>query len=127
MIRISRLAGCLVALGTLGAVSASHAACTYPKAPGQMPDGKSATKDEMIAAQGSVKQFIADVDAYIKCVDEENPPPAAGTQLTEQQKKDQDARERLRTQKHNAAVADEEAVRDRFNEQLHAYNEAHKK
>jgi hypothetical protein len=127
MIRIPRLALCLVALGTVGAVPASYAACSYPKAPSQIPDGKTASKDEMIAAQSQVKQFLADMDVYLKCVDEENPPAPAGTQLTEAQKKAQDAQERVRVQKHNAAVADEEAIADRFNTQRKAYNEAHPK
>ena len=127
MIRIPRLAACLVALGTVGAVPASEAACTYPKAPSSIPDGKTASLDEMKAAQAVVKQFVTDMEAYIKCIDEDNPPAAAGAPLTEEAKKAQDARERVRTQKHNAAVADEEAVADRFNAQRKAYNEAHAK
>ena len=126
MIRIPRLAACLVALGTLGAVPA-YASCNYPKAPSQIPDGKTASLDEMRAAQGAVKQFMTDMDVYLKCIDEENPPAAAGATLTDEQKKAQDARERVRVQKHNAAVADEETVADRFNTQRKAYNEAHPK
>jgi hypothetical protein len=127
MIRIPRLAACLVALGTLGAVPASYAACNYPKAPGQIPDGKTATKDEMLAAQAAVKQFMGDMDVYLKCIDEENPPPAAGTQLSDDQKKAQAAQERVRVQKHNAAVSDLESVADRFNAQRKIWVEAQKK
>jgi hypothetical protein len=127
MIRIPRLAACLVAFGTIGAVPASYAACNYPKAPSQIPDGKTAAKEEMVAAMGQVKQFMADMDVYIKCIDEENPPAPAAAKLTDEQKKAQDARERVRVQKHNAAVADEEAVAERFNTQRKAYNEAHPK
>ena len=47
--------------------------------------------------------------------------------MSDAQKKEQDAREKVRMQKHNAAVADEEAVADRFNTQLHAYNDKLKK
>ena len=127
MIRIPTFAACALALGLLGVVPASNAACTYPTAPAQIPDGKTATKDEMIAAQSAVKKFMADMDDYLKCVDEENPPKPAGTPLTDEQKKAQDARERVRVQKHNAAVADEEAIADKFNTQRKAYNEAHPK
>ncbi|MBS0376383.1 MAG: hypothetical protein JSR73_17520 [Proteobacteria bacterium] len=127
MIRIPTLAACLVALGTLGVASTSVAACKYPVAPSSIPDGKTASKEEMIAAQSAVKQFLADMDVYLKCVDDENPPAAAGTKLTDEQKKAQDAAERVRVQKHNAAVADEEAVAERFNTQRKAYNEAHQK
>ena len=127
MIRIPTLAVCLAALGTLGAVPAAYAGCSYPKAPTQIPDGKTASLDEMRTAQLAVKQFMTDMDGYLKCIDEENPPAAAGTPLTDEQKKAQDARERVRVQKHNAAVADEEAIADKFNTQRKAYNEAHPK
>jgi hypothetical protein len=127
MIRIPTLAACLVALGTLGAAATSEAACTYPKAPSQIPDGKTATLEEMVEAQKAVKTFVTEMDAYLKCVDEENPPAPAGTKLTDEQKKAQDAQERVRVQKHNAAVADEESIASRFNDQRKAYNEAHPK
>jgi hypothetical protein len=126
MIRIPSFWAPLVALGTLAFAPASFAACTYPHAPTQTPDGATATKDEMIAGQQAVKQYIADMNAYIKCIDDENPPaPTAG--MSAAQKKEQDARERVRVQKHNAAVSDEDAVADRFNTQLHIYNDKQKK
>ena len=122
MIRNSSIWASLLALAALAVAPSSFAACTYPHAPGQFPDGATATRDEMIAAQGQVKQFMADMNAYLKCVDDENPPlPTAN--MTDAQKKEQDARERVRVQKHNAAVSDQEAVADRFNTQLHIFNE----
>jgi hypothetical protein len=126
MIRIPRLAACVVALATLGAAPASYAACTYPKAPSSIPDGKTAGLDEMKTAQAAVKQFMADMDVYLKCVDDENPPPPAGAKLTDDQKKALDAAERVRVQKHNAAVADMESIAERFNTQRKIYVEAHK-
>jgi hypothetical protein len=123
MNRYPRVCASLVALGALAAAPASFAACTYPQTPGQFPDGTTATLEEMVAAQKGVKQFMADMDVYLKCVDEENPPAPAGTPLTEDQKKQQDAREKVRVQKHNAAVADEESVAERFNVQLHAFKD----
>ncbi|MBS0396081.1 MAG: hypothetical protein JSR54_15790 [Proteobacteria bacterium] len=127
MIRIPTLAASLAAVLALGAATAAQAACTYPPAPSSIPDGRTASYEDMVEANKAVKQFILDVDAYLKCVDDENPAPAAGTKLSDEQKKAVDAAERLRVQKHNAAVADEESVRDRFNEQLKAYKEAHPK
>jgi len=126
MIRTPSFSAALLALGLLAAAPAGFAACTYPKAPTQMPDGATASKDEMIAGQKEVKAFMAAMDEYLKCIDSENPPtPTAG--MSDSQKKEQDAREKMRLQKHNAAVADEEAVADRFNTQLHVYNDRQKK
>ena len=111
------------ALAALAALAApvAYAACEYPKSLAQFPDGNTASLDEMKAAQGSVKEYMAQMDGYLKCLDGESPPPPAGAQLTEAQKKEVDARERMRAQKHNAAVADMESVADRFNIQLRAY------
>ena len=111
----------LLALASLMTTPAVYAACTYPHAPPPFPDGNTAAMDAMLKGKESVKQYMSDMDAYIKCVDEESPPAPANTQLTEAQKKEQDARERVRAQKHNAAVADEEAVAERFNVQLRAF------
>jgi len=49
----------------------AFADCTYPKAPDSMPDPKAATQPEMIAAMSAFKQYNADVDAYVACLDEE--------------------------------------------------------
>ncbi len=45
--------------------------CTFPKAPDAMPNPKSASQPEMIAAMSAFKQYNADVDAYVACLDEE--------------------------------------------------------
>lgn len=49
----------------------AFAECTYPKAPDAVPDPKAATQPEMIAAMSAFKQYNADVDAYVACLDEE--------------------------------------------------------
>ena len=123
MIRIPSVHASLLALGSLLAAPSSFAACTYPKTPSALPDGATATQEEMVSSQKEVKQFMADMDLYLKCVDDESP-PAAG-KLNDQQKKEQEAREKVRVQKHNAAVSDEEALRDRWHDILVVYKEKH--
>jgi hypothetical protein len=124
MIRLSRLAACVVALGAASVASTTFAECAYPKAPTSYPDGRTATLEQMIAGQKTVKQFNADMDVYLKCVDEENPPPAEGANLTDADKKAIAAREVLRVKKHNAAVEAEEKVAEQFNTQLKIYKQA---
>lgn len=51
--------------------SMAHADCVYPKAPESMPDPKTATQPDMIAAMSAFKQYNTDVDAYVVCLDEE--------------------------------------------------------
>jgi hypothetical protein len=51
--------------------SLAAAECTYPKAPDATPEAKTATQPEMIAAMAAFKQYNADVEAYVACLDEE--------------------------------------------------------
>jgi hypothetical protein len=121
MIRFHRVAASVLLLGLTAPV---YAGCIAPKAPSSFPNGATATLAEMKEGQQSVRQFQADMATYRKCVDEESPPAPAGAALTDEQKKAQDAREKERLQKHNDSVAQEQAVADEFNQQIHAYKEA---
>lgn len=60
-------------IGTLIGLASplAFADCSYPKAPEASPDPKTATQPEMIAAMSAFKQYNADVDAYVACLDEE--------------------------------------------------------
>ena len=118
MIRFSRIAASVVALGAIIVAPESLADCTLPKAPTNIPDGKKATKEEMIAAQTVIKQYVAEIeDVYLKCVDNEaNPPPAEGA--TPEQKKAYLAREKAKAERHNVAVDEEGKVSALFNEQI---------
>jgi hypothetical protein len=120
----SRLAASLV-IGISLAAAPAWAACTYPKGPDKIPDGNSATLDEMLAAQKAVKQFDADVGAYQTCLETElNEGLAAAPTLTEDQKKE---RQKIVVQKQNAAAEEVTAVANRLNEQIRVYREKNKK
>jgi hypothetical protein len=104
---------------SLGLALQANAACEYPVAPGQFPDGKVATLDEMKAAKGTVVKYNDDMEAYLVCVKSEyETKVAAQPDATKQQKEEM---ERVQGQKHNAAVEEVTAVTERFNEQLRAY------
>ena len=45
-------------------------ACEYPQRV-DMPDGASATKDEMIAGQRDVKKYMANMETYLACIEAE--------------------------------------------------------
>jgi hypothetical protein len=49
----------------------SQAECVYPKAPTSIPDGKSASEPEMIAAMKNFKAYNDEVASFGKCLDEE--------------------------------------------------------
>src|SRR5258708_13868411 len=58
---------------TLGLLACwqANADCVYPKKPGKIPDGRTATQEEMMNAMQAQKQFDADVNAYGNCLDQE--------------------------------------------------------
>ena len=126
MIRYPKVCASLLAAGTLMA-SASVLACTHPKAPSALPDGATATLDEMKTANAAVKQYVTEMDDYLKCIDAEAPKaPAAGTKQTDEEKAALAKAQAMNTEKHNAAVAEEEAMRDDWHLRLTAFKEKDK-
>ena len=114
----------LALVATLAA-GPSYAACTYPKAPEKVPDGNTATLEEMLATQKLVKQFDADIGVYQTCLEtEHNAALAKETSLSEEQKAE---RQKILAQKQNAAADDAQALATRFNDQVKVYREKNKK
>lgn len=97
-----------------------YAACSYPKGPDRIPDGNTATMDEMLAAKKQVDQYNKDMDGYLSCIKLEYDSTVAkdAATLTEDQKGELEKRQ---VQKHNAAVDELEATAARFNEQVKVY------
>lgn len=54
-------AGCLPA----------YADCVLPPAPSKIPDGNTATQQEMITAMETLKEYNQDVETYTKCLEYE--------------------------------------------------------
>lgn|SRR5690606_1388875 len=99
--------------------SPAWADCSYPKQPGKIPDGKSATRDEMVATQKVVKQYQADMTTYLECIKSEHQAALdKDATLSDKQKKTMTDRY---TQKNDAAVDEAHEVAGRFNEQLRVF------
>jgi hypothetical protein len=113
----------LTLLATLVAATA-QAACIYPRAPDNIPDGRTATYDQMVAAQQAVKQFDTDIAAYNACLTMELEALLADPNIDDARKAELAD---MQVKKNNAAVDEAQTVADRFNEQLRAYKEANKK
>lgn len=93
---------------------AAHADCAYPKAPAAIPNGKTASEAEMVAAMTAFKTYDADVKAFGACLEQETKDKAAGTAQLMQLKT-------MQTKKLNAAVAELEGKAKEFNEQVRAF------
>jgi hypothetical protein len=109
---------CLLVLALLS--STAWAECTYPRAPGKIPDGNIATREEMVAAKKLVDKYNTDMTAYLDCLKTEHDAAVAKSDasLTEEQKQQMAAR---MIQKNDAAMDELQDVAGRFNEQLRAF------
>jgi hypothetical protein len=102
------------------AASAAYAECPYPAAPDKLPDGATATLQEMVAGQKAVGEYNKAVNDYVACIDKEVDDAIAkgGDKIKPEQKADM---QRVETQKHNAAIDQLQSVADRFNEQVKVF------
>ncbi len=104
----------------------AYADCSYPPAPDHIPDGNTATLQEMVEAQKAVKEYDKAINAYVACIQLERNDAVGklakpGETPTAEQKKAQQDIERVEVQKHNAAIDQLQSVADRFNEQVKVY------
>ena len=93
-------------------------ACDYPERV-TVPNGGSATKDEMVAGQRGVKKFMVDMEEYLECIEEEDKLDRAG--IEERDPIVDAQRDEMLVKKHNAAVEDMEKVAAHFNEEVRQY------
>ena len=106
------------------AAGSAQATCIYPRAPARSPDGQTASRDEMVAAQAAVKQFDADIAAYNACLDLEMEQAAKSGAYDENRLNELRA---IQAKKNNAAVDEVTAIAAEFNEQLHIFLAREKK
>ena len=96
-------------------------ACDFPERP-SIPDGSTATKDQMLAAKADVTTYLSGVDDYLTCIEQseqsavsemENPDPA-----------ELKRRDEMLSKKFDAANDEKALVGEEFNQQVRAYNAA---
>jgi hypothetical protein len=103
MLRLAFLAGCLLLASTAAAED-----CRMPNAP-EVPDGATASDDQMVAAHTAVQEYVTSGNAYIVCL----------TKLRDAADPNTPAEQIATwTQQHNTAVDRMKDVADRFNAQL---------
>ena len=114
-----------LALTTLLA-AAAQAECTYPKAPANLPDGHSATQEQMVEGMKQVKTYNGQVTEYLGCLEQEMNArvEAAGPDAPAEQIEQIKA---IHNKRHNAAVDELEQTASRFNEQVKAFKAREKK
>jgi len=105
-------------------------ACDYPDRP-TLPDGSTASKEDMIAAQSDVKAFLAAVDEYLDCIEQEEKDAIAA--LPEIDESDEEAvagreaeikrRDDLLSKRFDAANEEKFLFGEKWNQQVRAYND----
>lgn len=80
-----------------------------------VPDGSAASMDQMMTAQQQVKEYVAAMEEYLGCINEEL--ETAGEEAPEEYKS-------LMISRHNSAVSEMESIAAAFNEQVQAYKAA---
>lgn len=94
-------------------------ACDYPQR-ASVPDGATATKEEMINGQRDVKSYMAAMEEYLSCIEAAEQETVAGNELDEDTKQQRIA---MFNKKYNAAVDEMNLVAAEFNIQVRAYKE----
>lgn len=108
------------ALGaTLILASVTVFACDYPERP-FIPDGATASKEELLAAKDGVQTFLASVDEYLQCVELEE--QAALASVDDPTPEESAEREKSLNRKFDSANEEKAMVGEQFNQQVRAYN-----
>jgi hypothetical protein len=111
------------------AAQASAAGCSYPKAPDNVPDGTTASKEDMIAGMKAMRAYNDLIKQYTDCLKSEHDAQVTkiDPSLAADKKAAQTAElDKVLAQKNDAAVDEAQTVTGHFNEQIKAYNAKHK-
>ena len=109
----------IIAASALFAFPALGPACEYPERP-TLPDGGTASKDEMIAAQSAVKAFLASIDEYLTCIEQEEKDAIAA--LDNPDEETIKRRDELLSKRFDAANEEKFLFGEQWNQQVRAYN-----
>jgi hypothetical protein len=107
----------------LALCATAEAACVYPQTPQALPNGNSATKEEMLAAQGLVKDYVKSVqETYLPCLEQEKADATAALDNMDPEFTARKASiDAIHAKKHNAALDELQVFVDRWNSEKKAY------
>ena len=94
-------------------------ACNYPAPPKNLPDGASASKEEMLAGVKMIAVYQEKMSEYLSCLEADE--IVAMQALTDD---DEDSKERIKTmsnKKYNAAVDAQSGTVELFNAEIRAF------
>ncbi len=101
----------ILVVGLVIALPAYGDECVLPPPPSKIPDGATASKQQMINAMNTLKEYNGDVNVYLECLDF-------------QTKRNRMPSE-LRDLKHDAAITQLQTIADKFNQQVRVFKSKH--
>ena len=116
---MNRLTKTTAVIAMLFAVQGAFA-CEYPQRV-SVPDGATASKEDMIAGQKGVKSYMASMEEYLSCIEADE-----AKRVLELGNVDDDTKrqqEEMFNKKYNAAVEEMNLVAEEFNMQVRAYKD----
>lgn len=96
-------------------------ACDYPSRPGDLPDGSTAAKDEMLAGLKAVNAYQVSMQEYLDCIEADE--VVAVTAMDGVDDDTEQKRSAMINKKYNAAVDEMTLTVEEFNVQIRAYKE----
>ncbi len=113
---MNKITKVLISIALLAAAPAALA-CDYPAPPKTLPDGASASKEEMLAGVKMIAAYQEKMSAYLTCLE-------ADDIVATQSLSDEDGKEKLKTisnKKYNAAVDEQTGTVELFNAEIRAF------
>ena len=101
-------------IGSLGYAQLTLARCDYPKMNFVIPNGATATMENMVAGQTNFKSYNADMETYLDCLDNEM------SKISKSHDNYQEIQS-LSDNKYNAAVDQLSEAADQWNAAVRAY------
>ncbi|NIL94840.1 MAG: hypothetical protein GTO71_10495 [Woeseiaceae bacterium] len=94
-------------------------ACNYPDRPA-VPDGATASKEDLLAAKAAVQEFMTNVDDYLMCIEGEE--KAAIADMDNPTPEELQRRDEMLNKRFEAANDEKALLGEQFNQQIRVYN-----
>jgi hypothetical protein len=97
-------------------------ACQYPSRPDTLPNGATASKEEMIEGVKTINTYQTAMDEYLTCIEADYVVALQG--IPSDDKKARKQRKEMFNKKYNAAVDEQTLWVEEFNTQIRAYKDS---
>jgi hypothetical protein len=96
-------------------------ACDYPPRPNDLPNGATASKQQMLDGVKTIKAYQEAMGTYLSCIEADQAVAAQNFESADKETKKQS--EEMFNKKYNAAVEEQTLSVEEFNAQIRAYKD----